>query len=131
MKILTLNKKQEKQLVKLCEEFFPDFYWENVYEGDGVDNMAYFDSGNSSVILEVNISKNRYKLLEVHWYQLCLTELSKRIWGKIPEYKSELFWDGTLEDFQSRILLPNTHPVNFLSDFVKEGKKNKYFKNEY
>lgn len=136
MKILTLNKKQRKILDELVEDFFQD-YFQSFVKNDTI----YFYKGAEE------------RGIEIHWYQLCLTELPKRIWNKLQN--SEL---GFVEEFDDKQYVLNSfvtevdkypqdisisykedfqglknyctayHPVNFLYDFVKFCKKNKYFK---
>ncbi len=140
MKILTLNKKQQKKLLELLDEFFPDY--SNIEIFSLIDDFRMDD-----YFIDFNIS------IHIHWYQLCLTELPKRIWSKLQN--SEL---GFVEEFDDRQYVLNSfvtevdkypqdisisykedfqgfknyctvyHPAEFLYDFVKFCKKNKYFK---
>lgn len=121
MNILTLNKTQAKKLVKLCKEFFPEYNWsfENDYADEGL--IDYWLKGEPWHTWEL-----------VHWYQLCLTELSERIFNKInfPEVSLIDLYIYHGESLAQKIIGYNQaeHPVDFLWNFVQECKKNKYFK---
>lgn len=121
MKIQALNKTQQKRLLSLCKEFFPEY------------EFIWFNKCYGSFVFEGGISKEN-KSIDIHWYQLCLTELPKRIWKKV----NTLFFEDYGDDrtrmsypynrIEPSIINSNIHPVDFLYNFVKECKKNKYFK---
>lgn len=141
MKIQTLNKTQEKKLRELIKQFFPELH---SFEVNG-----YY--GDFMVILNKYTNKKTtcegfYKT-KIHWYQLCLTELPKRIWNKLDnDYQSKIgnFWFKSTKTSSMFLFYPEQilvaemltkwnfvklkHPVDFLYDFVKKCKKNKYFK---
>jgi len=123
MKIQALNKTQQKRLLSLCKEFFPEYeyiWWNSCYL------TIVFGGGKSS----------NNKSIDIHWYQLCLTELPKRIWSKVNRLKL-MCTDGNeklemcypYSRLEPSVLNSYKHPVDFLYNFVKECKKNKYFKN--
>ena len=82
----------------------------------------------------------------IHWYQLCLTELPNRIWNKLLDDAKDVALTNFLCDGKEHLqnihiaydeeclrglqnhVLHYKHPVNFLYNFVKKCKKNKYFK---
>jgi hypothetical protein len=122
MKIQTLNKTQQKRLISLCKEFFPEYGEPQIINYQG--SFAKKDINSAQQIRFYN----KTQLIHIHWYQLCLTELPKRI---VESLKSNIqykfaFYDSyhliTLED------ITETNPVDYLWNFVKECKKNKYFK---
>jgi len=126
MKIQTLNKTQEKKLLELCEKFFPN------YKSIDLHLRSY-----ETVTFTTHKEQFGYKCsTDIHWYQLCLTELPKKVWNKIKKeniddvriylniYEREL----ELTDFQSYSINSKEHPLDYLYDVVKECKKNKYFK---
>ena len=121
MKIQTLNKQQEKKLLNLCKEFFPKSTWQQII------GINYGDK-DTVVFYEGNEKEGWLELFQIHWYQLCLTELPKRIfhWGDLIINGSGLCHD---EEMLSCIN-SSKHPVDFLYQFVQECKKNKYFKDE-
>jgi hypothetical protein len=121
MKIQALNKTQQKRLLSLCKEFFPEYeyiWWNSCYL------TIVFEGGKSS----------NNKSIDIHWYQLCLTELPKRIYLRIITRFGK--WLDTGKDHKflcvqtiQELTIDSNHPVDFLYNFVKECKKNKYFKN--
>jgi hypothetical protein len=131
MKIQTLNKSQKKKLLELCEEFFPNY-------------KQIFLTGDNGEFISFLSHKELYGFRArtvIHWYQLCLTELPKRIWDIVEKFPSNHIYNGlaSYNDKGSKANLPllyndftrqvlNNHPVDFLYDFVQECKKNKYFK---
>lgn len=126
MKILTLNKQQEKKLLALCKEFFPECSV-ILFSKDQEGNYPEEDFISLS-------SDNGIRCNDIHWYQLCLTELPKRILNKIDEDQMEEYLDGDTElpdgsnpDLAHQVLHAK-HPVDFLYKFVQECKRNKYFK---
>ncbi len=124
MKIQTLTKKQEERLLELCREFFPEYQKPTFYHAISRANMlVFFLLDNDSDIYD-NCD------LFVHWYQLCLTELPKRIWSKLNskgKYEEEgLYIKHTNIAFNTLFSVSN--PVDFLYEFVQDCKKNKYFK---
>lgn len=121
MKIQTLDKIQQNKLLKLCKQFFPEY------------ESIRFNESYSSFVFEGGISKEN-ESINIHWYQLCLTELPKRIWKKV----NTLFFFGDYGDDRTRMSYPynriepsiinsNIHPVDFLWNFVKVCKKRNYF----
>ena len=128
MKIQTLNKQQEKKLLNLCKEFFPKSTWQQII------GINYGDK-DTVVFYEGNEKEGWLELFQIHRYQLCLTELPKRIWNNI---NTPLLYadDGTeklnmcypYNRLEFSVLNSYKHPVDFLYQFVKECKKNKYFK---
>jgi hypothetical protein len=125
MKVQTLNKTQQKRLLELCEEFFPHY-------------KQIFSTGDNGEFISFLSHKEIYGFKArtvIHWYQLCLTELPKRIFDAMDEDNDseELYYllnDGEgwgAEEIQIEVL-KSKHPVDFLWNFVKECKKNKYFK---
>lgn len=165
MKILTINKSQQKKLLSLCEKFFPEYKTEK-WDTDKINiefsKDADFELIHKSfwrieehangvvhfIIKDTVFSEDDYKL-EIPWYQLCLTELPKRIWKQIdwksyhgsgwfePDrkcYKFESFLYSKLRDSTANYDTFLTHtllsrfPVDFLHNFVQGCKKNKYFK---
>jgi hypothetical protein len=123
MKIQTLNKKQQVKLLILCNEFFPDYFIELLETDNELDNNFFIEMGEVNIV-ELEIDR---KLL-IHWYQLCLTELPKRIDKKLnrKKYEVDIFESGG--DDLLKDCLNSEHPVDFLWNFVEEAKKNKYFK---
>ena len=128
MKVQTLNKTQQKRLLSLCKEFFPKTPFIEL-EGIRYKEYSYlsFHSGSEK--------EGWLEEFTIHWYQLCLTELPKRIFDAMDEDNDseELYYllnDGEgwgAEEIQIEVL-KSKHPVDFLWDFVQECKKNKYFK---
>jgi hypothetical protein len=138
MKIQTLSKTQQKRLLSLCKEFFPEYI--DIF-------LLTLDKNPPQIVklvkqwedLMINNSKLKNNIPTIadyiHWYQLCVTELPKRIFDAMDEDNDseELYYllnDGEgwgAEEIQIEVL-KSKHPVDFLWDFVKECKKNKYFK---
>jgi hypothetical protein len=135
MKIQTLSKTQQKRLLSLCKEFFPEYI--DIF-------LLTLDKNPPQIVklvkqwedLMINNSKLKNNIPTIadyiHWYQLCVTELPKRIWESFND-NGQRAWDyheQAIEDvnISLEILLTSKHPVDFLWNFVKECKKNKYFK---
>lgn len=120
MKILTLNKKQEKKLLSLCKEFFPEFIlvWPCPRDPDKGEEFE-------DIFMELEGKKERYA---IHWYQLCLTELPKRILHRFNDKGNRDGCGSGIYSLQQYVVDSPEHPVDFLYEFVKECKKNKYFK---
>jgi len=120
MKIQALNKTQQKRLLSLCKEFFPEYeyiWWNSCYL------TIVFEGGKSS----------NNKSIDIHWYQLCLTELPKRIFNKTNKIWSKIqtkyFYGGrNYTEITQALCFSQEHPVDFLWNLVKECKKNNYFK---
>lgn len=131
-KIQVINKIQQKRLLQLCKEFFPER-----------KDIYFTNSDNNNINLFICFAKyNRWDeasdlkdIPYIHWYQLCLTILPERIWQTIVDDENVAEDDEWLydegyhgsDDIQINTLLSN-HPVDFLWKFVQECKKNKYFK---
>lgn len=123
MKILKLSQKKKKKLLSLCEEFFPTNF-EHKFSIVDDDVLQIFVPSKSS-----KGSCEGEHLIRIHWYQLCLTELSTRMIKKLNKEGRFQFYEGFgIETDLSLENLVTSHPVDLLYDFVKECKKNKYFK---
>lgn len=114
MKILKLNKTQEKKLLSLCQEFFST---SGKHEFIGNGNLAIYPP---------NTNKGIYPSF-IHWYQLIFTELDKRITAKIKKsIKKDSDYFNFLDYYLTERL--KEHPLDVLWDYVQDCKKNKYFK---
>ncbi len=151
MKILTLNKKQEKLLIQMCKEFFPELQQKSENEGikwckENSEDIKEYEIGfrlsdenhNTLVYCSYPIDYGFHihllpndKNPGIHWYQLCLTELPKRIFGNLKNEvtnKAKIYIEPiTLCEVQETALYGN-HPVDSLKLFVTTAKKNKWFK---
>lgn len=138
MKILTLNKAQEKKLLALCKEFFPEYLEIQFYitEDEEFDQCRKLDFVHFLAPIDLKTKKplginHESNGLIIHFYELCLTELPKRIWDKLRwKLQRDYMYSGinsnTLGGHYSAI--SGRHPVDFLWAFVQDCKKNKYFK---
>lgn len=136
MKILTLNKKQEKLLIQMCKEFFPEWKtWNKIgIDSSSTQNIIFYD-------------KYGYDDgADIAWYQLCLTELPKRIFDKLEKEKYQIisrvleeidgfdYWQPYYSMNMDRLLIINIleskNPIQFLYNFIEECKKNNYFKSK-
>jgi len=127
MKIQKLNDKQQKRLLKLCNEFFPELYSVsigNYYKEYMVSLNQY--SGFDDIC--EGFLENR-----IHWYQLCLTKLPKRIFNKTENLYTKItanYYYGSRDytGITQAMCFSKKHPVDFLWEFVKECKKKNLFK---
>jgi len=114
MKVQTLNKNQQVKLLELCNEFFPN------YRSINLEMLDDFQS--ETFLLEFISHKELYGFKArtvVPWYQLCLTELPKRI-GKLINMDITNYY--SLSNFLNELINSKEHPVNFLWNFVQEAK---------
>ncbi len=117
MKILSLNKKQEKLLMQMLREFFPEYSY-------SINRIPYglVNFGNG-------INKN--PVLITHWFQLCLTELPIRIFNKLNKLATErhslYIKPVTLSEIKETALF-SKHPVEELDRLIKLYKSYKWFK---
>jgi hypothetical protein len=141
MKIQTLNKTQQKRLLSLCKEFLTEYKYFS-FDEQSLD-IGSFIKGVNNLRISRHIFMSKFEKapyddgIFIHWYQLCLTELPKRIWNKV-NWKDEdiidfeffiVYYLNEHSGMIAGMLEFNQHPVDFLWDFVQECKKNKYFKN--
>lgn len=121
MKILKLNKSQRKKLLSLCEEFFPTNF-KHKFSMVGEDILQIF------IPSKKGSCEGEY-LIRIHWYQLCIQHLLNKIIEKLNKEGKFQYYEGfgIETDLSLEELLTN-HPVDLLYDFVKECKKNNYFK---
>ena len=132
MKIQTINKIQQRKLLKLCKKFFPDYKHVDIFEHQmDVGGPAVNDVPNTLWqwwLYLSNMNVPHDDGIWLHWYQLCLTELPKRIYNNINFPSVSLF---DLSIYNGESLAQKTvdakHPVDFLWDFVKTCEKNNYF----
>jgi len=144
MKILKLSKNQQKKLLSLCEEFFPELQQKAKQKTrkDFSQEEAGFrlsnEKHNTLVYCSYPIDYDYHTHLlpnnqdtGIHWYQLCLTELPKRIYKKIEcplwNINTPFYNRYGYEDIHIQ-LVRSPHPVDFLVELVQICKKNKYFK---
>ncbi len=151
MNIQTLNSEQKEKLLNLCQEFFPEY--KDVTTESLVEHPSHPDFGKPSVgNIKVSFGVVKFPYIdladvtdfltykEVHWYQLVLSELSKRVWDKFNTnniYDVDIImaneyvgWALENEDHRNLIIpmLFENNPVDFLYNFVKECKDKGWFK---
>lgn len=120
MKSLTLSKDQRHKLLDLCVNFFPTYHSTTIHEDGFVDFVLSKDN------------KAR-----IHWYQLCLTELPKRILykmacdrqNKVKELTVDEFFNiaGSAQDKLDNLICditgyPFKHPVEVLYNYCQQNK---------
>lgn len=145
MKILTLNKEQKTKLLTLCKEFFPEYKDVRIrtYYSQGDYNFTpehpnRKEETNDLFTVEFLTDKEEHQEHEdgvgysVHWYQLCLTELSKRIFEALPEQAIEdsnyLSNNPVWEQVAMDIVNYQKHPVDFLFKMWEAAKREGYLK---
>lgn len=121
MNILTLNKEQEAKLLELCKAFFPEYkHFHLIKNIDcisyGGDHQVYgWELPIDHVYFRPDESEtfDYKKANTIHWYQLCLTELPKRI--HTPKCGVATI------SIMERALLAK-HPVDYLYNFWQQNK---------
>lgn len=130
MNILTLSPEQKTKLLELCKEFFSKEWSKDciclleqkLISPHNVSTTKVKISTIFVCFLAIEfdpIFENKKNSRYIHWYQLCLTELSKNIYKKLEDKISndyENFWN-----FQEQLIYCN-HPVDYLYQFWQENK---------
>lgn len=119
MKPLQLTDTQRSNLIEMCKELFPEF--NNINFGHGVHNkFVWFDSSG----------KNQK---EIHWFELCVIELPRRMYKHYIRHSEALLVEGSnlTADFEfeegsdvlHEYLWKELHPVDVLYKNFKKFNK--------
>lgn len=118
MNKLTLTDLQWIKLLELCKVFLPEYKARKAY----FEDMISLWQDNCKPV----------KLTSIHWYQLCLTELPKRIYEALPEQAIEdsphLADNPIWEKVPMDIMQFQKHPVDFLYTMWEAAKREGYLK---
>lgn len=126
MKQLSISKDQRVKLIEICKILFPEYvniHWGRLYEA----NYIWFDS----------IPKSDPDPYEVHWFELCMTEVPIRLHKRLNDVV-KIATDGIKDDKSMAViqemyepeLLPidlldllimnNQHPIDLIwKEFIK------------
>lgn len=115
MTILTLSPEQQAKLLELFKVFFPEY------------NRVRISNFHSSGILVVQYMWTVSDYAEIpfhniHWYQLCLTELSERILKSLSQESPFDLGIYNGETLAQLMLKDKSHPVDYLYKFWHENE---------
>lgn len=126
MKQISIDKEQRQKLIEICRELFPEYSnvnWGRLYEG----NYIWFDS----------IPNPKPDPYEVHWFELCMTEVPIRLHkvlhdnlnrstagvidkNKIEEMNEKYEPELLPLDVLDLLIMGNEHPVDTIwKEFLK------------
>lgn len=118
------TKDHEAKLSKMCNSLFPEFgevqylksYMANKSDRSGSPYLRWYDNSSGEMIL-----------IEIHWFEFCLTKLALEIFQKYEEQFNELYM-GEYQDFIADIFLESCetfNPIDFLYKKFKQLKQTK------
>jgi len=128
MEYLKISEKQRETLIELCKIFFPDheeIYWNSGKGNRGSDEHIGFSREGGTVPQYLDFDY-------IHWFQICMIELPKKILAKKYRLSLEAGADTDKGDFEMEVeqmyrclLFPQldlgqpSHPVDYLYSLAK------------
>ena len=142
MKSLALSEEQRTKLIEMCNHLFPKFGEVQLLQGH---IAAIQDETNSPYLRWYLKENNTIKLVEIHWFEFCLTYLAEKVLNPRKPFRSQkelfcdFFWETNIAWYYSQHgSLPVSnfvdgarHPVDYLyKEFQKLHKKTNHGYNQ-
>lgn len=106
MKQLTMTQDQRNKLWQMCIMLFPEFI-----------TIRYGRGWEKDYIWMDNIPNNTLDPVQIHWFELCMTELPDRLYNKLKKLCHE-----SSDSNEQRRLEPDIMPLDVLDLLVMGGR---------
>ena len=105
---ICLTSEQRIKLLQMCNDLFTDY--ENVVFDSNLDFLIFY--------------KNTEETITIHWFELCVIELSERISESLntvyPKEKQALIIDLMMKKLLNFSVMEKKHPVDYLYEMYEK-----------
>lgn len=113
IKSIELSKDRKSKLLEMCKTLFPNYVWSTNQIGLGYENYVIASEWHNQAYNEIqqynSIIPLPKTLFSIHWFEFCLTHLSKRLLNP-----NDFMFYQTTGNFNY------LHPVDYLyQQFIK------------